>query len=331
MPTAKKRALSVVIIAALLVMLAACGKAAAAEAPAGFPERKLNAWNPFAAGGATDVIMRFVCTAWERELGETIVVESKPGASGELCWSELAAAKADGYTMAAVTSPSLQATILQSDTMYDMDSFEYIGLVMYHENILMVNYDSPFQTFEDFMAAAKADPGALTVGVGGAYSDDDLASMKMKTETGMDYETVIMNGSAGTVTAILGGHIDAGVANVSDAVQRVIDKEVRVLVTMGEERNANWPDVPTLKELGYDVIAGNSTAMVVPKGVPEAVLAYLRSTLKKAITSEEYIQKVGVEAKQPIKYLSAEEAKAEFEFGMTFCEELWKELGLPTL
>ena len=128
----------------------------------------------------------------------------------------------------------------------------------------------------------------------------------------------------------MGDHIDSVVANVADVVQKSRDGQVIVLATMGAERNPLFPDAPTLRELGYDVLMGNYTTLAAPAGTPDEVLTILREALMKVCNSVEYIKKAGEEAGLPIKYYDADEIAVIYQESNESLKALWKDLDLPT-
>ena len=312
-----------VLVLALCVL---CGTALAAD----YPSRSIETQVGYAAGGASDIIARIVAEHLSAELGQPVVVQNYAGAGGEIAYTGVATARKDGYTLGYINAPATMSIPLSRKAAYTMDDFAFIGNVIYHENLIVVSPDGPYKNIDDLFAAAKANPGAITLGNSGAYADDHLASLKMQHETGLTFSNTMFQGSAPSLVALMGNHIDSVVCNVADVVQKSKDGQVVVIATMGAERNPLFPDAPTLKELGYDVLMGNYTTLAAPAGTPDDVLAMLRTALENVCKSEAYLQAAGVDAGLPIEYFNAEEIEAIYKDANEALKQLWKDLALPS-
>ena len=312
-----------VLVLALCVL---CGTALAAD----YPSRSIETQVGYAAGGASDIIARIVAEHLSAELGQPVVVQNYAGAGGEIAYTGVATARKDGYTLGYINAPATMSIPLSRKAAYTMDDFAFIGNVIYHENLIVVSPDGPYKNIDDLFAAAKANPGAITLGNSGAYADDHLASLKMQHETGLTFSDTMFQGSAPSLVALMGNHIDSVVCNVADVVQKSKDGQVVVIATMGAERNPLFPDAPTLKELGYDVLMGNYTTLAAPAGTPDDVLATLRTALENVCKSEAYLQAAGVDAGLPIEYFNAEEIEAIYKDANEALKQLWKDLALPS-
>ena len=312
-----------VLVLALCVL---CGTALAAD----YPTRSIETQVGYAAGGASDIIARIVAEHLSAELGQPVVVQNYAGAGGEIAYTGVATARKDGYTLGYINAPATMSIPLSRKAAYTMDDFAFIGNVIYHENLIVVSPDGPYKNIDDLFAAAKANPGTITLGNSGAYADDHLASLKMQHETGLTFSDTMFQGSAPSLVALMGNHIDSVVCNVADVVQKSKDGQVVVIATMGAERNPLFPDAPTLKELGYDVLMGNYTTLAAPAGTPDDVLATLRTALENVCKSEAYLQAAGVDAGLPIEYFNAEEIEAIYKDANEALKQLWKDLALPS-
>ena len=295
-----------------------------------YPTRSIETQVGYAAGGASDIIARVVAEYLTTELGQPVVVQNYPGAGGEIAYTGVATAKKDGYVLGYINAPATMSIPLNRKVNYTMDDFAFIGNVIYHENLIVVSPTGPYKTIDDLFEAARKAPGTITLGNSGAYADDHLASLKMQHETGLKFNDTMFQGTAPSLVALMGDHIDSVVANVADVVQKSRDGQVIVLATMGAERNPLFPDAPTLRELGYDVLMGNYTTLAAPAGTPDEVLTILREALKKVCNSEEYIKKAGEEAGLPIKYYDADEIAVIYQESNESLKALWKDLDLPT-
>ncbi|MDL2210838.1 tripartite tricarboxylate transporter substrate binding protein [Desulfovibrio sp. OttesenSCG-928-O18] len=319
----KKRLLFPVFFIAAFLTAAPCASAA------DYPAKSVETLVGYAAGGASDIIARVVAQHLGKELGQPVVVMNKEGAGGEIAYTGVATARPDGYTLGYINAPATLSIPLSRKTNYTMDNFAFIGNVIYHENLIVVDPASPYKSVQDLLKAAKEKPGELTVGNSGAYADDHLASLKAQYETKVKFKDVMFKGTAPSLVALMGKHIDAVVCNVADIVQKHKDGQVVVLATMGMERNRLFPNAPTLKELGYDVIMGNYTTLAAPAKTPPAVLEKLRAALKKVANDPAYIKAAGTDAGLPIKYYDAAEIAAIYKKANSDLHKLWEDLKLP--
>lgn len=348
-----KRKIALLLALALMISLCACGQsgtsasssstAASSTESAGestetkqetpktdYPKKSVETLVGYAAGGASDIIARIVAEHLGTELGQPVVVQNMEGAGGEIAYTGVATAKKDGYTLGYINAPATMSIPLSRSVNYTMDDFAFIGNVIYHENLIVVSPDGPYKNYDDLKAAIEANPGKITVGNSGAYADDHLASLKWQSETGLEVEDTMFQGTAPSLVALMGNHIDAVICNVADVVQKSKDGQVVVVATMGEERNELFPNAPTLKELGYDVLMGNYTTLAAPADTPEEVLEVLRDALEKVANNEEYQKAAGEDAGLPIAYYNAEEIEAIYKKSNEDLKAMWKELDLPT-
>lgn len=312
------------VLALALCLLCSCALAA------DYPTRSIETQVGYAAGGASDIIARIVAEHLSAELGQPVVVQNYAGAGGEIAYTGVATARKDGYTLGYINAPATMSIPLSRKAAYTMDDFAFIGNVIYHENLIVVSPDGPYKNIDDLFAAAKANPGTITLGNSGAYADDHLASLKMQHETGITFTDTMFQGSAPSLVALMGNHIDSVVCNVADVVQKSKDGQVVVVATMGAERNPLFPDAPTLKELGYDVLMGNYTTLAAPAGTPDDVLATLRTALENVCKSEAYLKAAGEDAGLPIVYFNAEEIEAIYKDANEALKQLWQDLALPS-
>ena len=294
-----------------------------------YPTKGIEVLVGYSAGGATDIAARLVAPFMEEELGQPLTVINKPGAGGEIAHTATAKAKADGYTLGYIHAPATISITLNRKAAYELSDFTMIGNVVYHENLIVVTPTSKFKTIQDVLSYAKKNPGSLTIGNSGAYADDHLASLAFQNTTDVKFEDTMFQGTAPSLVALLGGHIDLVMCNVADIVDKVKQKQVVVLATLGSERNQLFPNSPTMKELGYDIQMGNYTTLVVPSDTPADRVAILQEALKKVANSDGYVKKA-TEMGLPIKYFTAEETDAIYKAQEERLKDLWVKLDLPT-
>jgi tripartite-type tricarboxylate transporter receptor subunit TctC len=252
-----------------------------------WPERPITFICPWPAGGTADQSMRALCTVAARILGQSIAVENKAGASGMIGAKALASAKADGYTIGQIpisVTRFAQLGTLQADPRKD---FTYIARTSGQTFGIAVPANWPFKTLKDFVAHAKANPGKVSyahAGVGGAthVGMEEFASV-----AGIALNHVPYKGGAEALQGVLGGHVDA-LADSSSWAPHVEAGKLRLLATWGELRTARFKDVPTLRELGYDVVVDAPNGIGAPKGLDPAIAAKLRDAFRQAVASAEF-------------------------------------------
>lgn len=255
-----------------------------------YPKKNVNFIIPYAAGGGTDSLMRLMTAAMEPNLGKSLVVANKPGGLGQVGLTELAAAQPDGYTIGALSNLDHILVILTGENVaYDYDSFEYVGAINTTANVLMASSQSGFQSMEDLVAYAKKNPGSVTVAISGKTHVAEVALFEQA--AGIDVTTVMQEGGGESLNAVLGGHVDCAVLD-KKFVAQVEGQNIAVLATFAGERIPVIPDIPTMKELGYDVATETYRVITAPKGTPEEVLNKLEASIKEVTGTEEFRKKM---------------------------------------
>ena len=252
-----------------------------------WPERSITFICHWPAGGTADQSMRALCSVAARVLGQSIAVENKVGASGMIGAKALASARGDGYTIGQIpisVTRFAQLGTLQADPRKD---FTYIARTSGQTFGIAVPANSPFKTLKDFVAHAKANPGKVSyahAGVGGAthVGMEEFASV-----AGIQFNHVPYKGGSEALQGVLGGHVDA-LADSSSWAPHVEAGKLRLLATWGELRTARFKNVPTLRELGYDVVVDAPNGIGAPKGLDPAVAAKLRDAFRQAANSPEF-------------------------------------------
>jgi tripartite-type tricarboxylate transporter receptor subunit TctC len=271
--------------------LALAGTSAAIAAPrifaAGYPDRPIMFICPWAAGGTADITMRALCVAASRELGQTIVVENRAGASGMIGLKAVAAATPDGYTIGQVPISVTRFAQLGSVQIDPMKDLSYIARTSGQTFGIAVQSDSPHKTLKDLVTAAKASPGKLTYGSSGIGGATHVGMEEFLLAAGASMNHIPYKGGAPALQDLLGGQLDA-LADSSSWAPHVKSGKLRLLATWGEKRTNDFPQVPTLRELGYDVVVDAPNGIAAPKGIPPAVEARLRAAMKAATASPEF-------------------------------------------
>lgn len=270
-----------------------------------YPSKPINLVVAYAAGGGTDVSARMFEPFMKKYLGGTIGVVNKPGGNGEVGFSAVATANPDGYTMGMLNFPVFFINMKTRKTTYSMDSFEIIGPMGGSAHTIGVAADSPIKTLDELIAAAKKDPGVMTIGSSGNFSDDYLAYLQFQKETGIELIHVAFQGAAPARTAVLGKHVNLIAFNVDEAIPFVKNNQIRLFGVMSEERDPQLPGVPTFKEQGYNIISGSTRGLAVPMGTPADVVEKLRGALKSVLEDPEYLKQVA-DMGQTVDYMDSE-------------------------
>lgn len=245
-----------------------------------WPDRPIELVVGFAPGGGTDLTARALAVFLEKELGATVVVQNKPGASSAIALAYVARAKPDGYTLAMTNMPGLVSLPIERKPGFGGDDFTYLANLVRDPSAFSVASDSPYQTLDALIAAAREKPGSISYGSTGVGTDDHLALVLFQAATGTRLNHVPYNGAGPLRSAVLGGHTIIGGLNLGE-VMPYHGKNMRVLAQASEKRSALGPDVPTFKELGVDLVFASERGIVAPKGLPAEVSDKLRKALGK--------------------------------------------------
>jgi tripartite-type tricarboxylate transporter receptor subunit TctC len=267
---------------------AACTAEGSAALAQNFPTKPVSLIVPWPAGGTTDIAMRALAAATEKHLGQSIVIENRPGVSGTLGPTQMAAtARPDGHTVAQIPL-SLFRVALLTNTMLDpsTDLTYVIGLTGYTFGVV-VRSDAPWATFRDLLADAKVRPGKINYGSPGGRTTPHITMVQIARQQGIDWIHVPFKGSSEATNAIVGGHVDA-TADGTSWGPLVNAGTLRLLVTWGARRTKNWPTVPTLKEFGIDIVTNAPYGLAGPKGMDPKVVKILHDAFKKGMEEPSY-------------------------------------------
>lgn len=259
-----------------------------ARAQAGFPSKPIRLVIAFPAGGPTDITMRALADNASKVLGQPVIVENKPGAGGTLPAQGLQTAAADGHTLAQIPLGVFRLPYTTKLTWDPIKDISYVLNVTGYAFGLVVPADSPLRTWTHFVGWAKANPGKLTYGSTGTMTSPHLTMELIAQKLGLQLVHVPYRGSADLMQSILGGNIMAAADSTGFAPQVEAGK-LRVLNTWGAERLAKFPDAPTLKELGLDLVQNSPFGIGAPKGTPPAVVKRLHDAFKQAMEQESYV------------------------------------------
>ncbi len=254
-----------------------------------FPTREVQIIIPYAAGGATDLIFRALAVTAQKYLGKPIIVVNRPGGGGTVGVTEASQAKPDGYTLLSAITP---LTILphQVKTTFTYKSFEPIINVVKDPGMFLVRSDSPWKTLHEFLDYAKKNPEMITVGNSGAGGGVHLIALAFEKTVGVKFNHIPFAGGGPSVTALLGGHINAVSVSPPEGIEHVKAGKLRIIALFAEKRFDIFPDVPTVKEQGIDFTMGQWRGLVAPKGTPPDVIKKLHDAFKKGMEDPVFIK-----------------------------------------
>ena len=246
-----------------------------------FPSRPVELILPAAPGGTTDTAVRLMTGKWQEFLGQPVVVVNVPGAGGVIGANQVAKAKPDGYTlMGAFDSLLVALPFVQKSVEYDLDSFTYLNGFGLGALYVIGRADSPHKTIAEVLEAAKKNPGKMSYSSYGIGVITHFTAERLFDIAGAKLIYVPYKSSPESVTALLGGHVDLAVTAGTGGAGR--NAAARILAVAGDQRRPDYPQVPTLKEQGYNVSLDFISAVLAPKGLPNDVRARLVDAIQKS-------------------------------------------------
>lgn len=284
-PVAARRNLLLGALAAAAVGVAPTGSAFAQS----FPTKPIVLLVPFPPGSATDAVARALAAQVTKTLGQSVIVENRPGAAGTVAPGVVAQSKnPDGYQIAIAPATLFKVPHMQKVPYEPLNDLTYIMGFSGYTFGLVVPESSPWKTFDEFIAYAKANPGQINVGTSGAASTGHAATLRLVQKTGADLNHVPFRGGTQVLQAFTGGHINA----VLDGGWAQIEKQAngRVLLMFTEKRLPRLPNVPTAIEVGINHVARSPIGLVGPKGMDPAVVKVIHDAFKAALTDPAYLR-----------------------------------------
>ena len=270
-----------------------------------FPSRELKLIVQASPGGTSDTVSRFMGSLIEKDLGVPVVCENKPGASGALAFSYVTRRTPDGYTLGhAPVEIAMVRTLGYADV--GPDNMGLICLVSKTPPVLVVRSDAPWTRLEDFLVAASREPGGLIMANSGTGSIWHFNTLLMEQAADIRVTHVPYGGSSGSLTSLLGGHVDAVIAGAGEAAGNVQAGRLRVLAVFDEARSPIFPDAPTTHELGYPFGAPAWSGFFTPSGVAAEVRVRLESAFREAFASPDWA-KLCAERGMEAVFLGSEE------------------------
>jgi tripartite-type tricarboxylate transporter receptor subunit TctC len=259
------------------------------RAQTAWPSQPVKLLVAFPAGGPTDITMRVLADNAAKLIGQTVVIENKPGAGGTLPAQQLQQSKPDGYTLAQIPLGVFRLPYTTKITWDPIQDISYIlGITGYAFGIV-VPADGPLKQWSDFVAYAKANPGKLAYGSTGVLTSPHLTMEDIAQRLGLALNHIPYKGSADLMQSLLGGQLMAA-ADSTGFAPHVASGKLRVLNTWGEERLAKFPDVPTLKELGIPLVQASPYGLGGPKGMEPALVQRIHDAFRQAMEAPNHVE-----------------------------------------
>ncbi|NHF72016.1 tripartite tricarboxylate transporter substrate binding protein [Paracoccus xiamenensis] len=276
-------------IATLFAALVAAAPLAAQTAEE-FPTKPITYIIPFDAGGESDISARFQQADWEGVAGQQVVIQYQPGAGGAQAWSQLNSLPGDGYTIMGINMPHTVLQPLAGSVGYATEDLTPVHYFHYTPDAIFVKQDSQFATLEDLVNYAKENPGLVTMAGSGSNSSNNLAAIRFNELAGVQTTYVPFSGTGPSITAVLGGSTMAGFNYATSGVSQ--GDALRMLAVASDERLPAFPDVPTFKELGYDIVGGAYRGVAVPSSTPEELRQRISDIVSQINATPSFVQKM---------------------------------------
>ncbi len=276
-----------IALASVALALSVSGEA---RAQAKYPSRSIEVVVPFAPGGGTDNMMRMITGIMEENKWspQPVNVNNRPGGSGTIGYSYLISKKGDPYVVAGATPMIVSGKLQGRLPGNHRDAMTVLMIVAIDELMLSVRSESPYKTIEEFVAAARAKPGQLTIGGTGTHNEDHIFAHLFEQAAKIKVKYVPFNSGGEVTAALMGGHIDAGIMNPNEIVAQVEAGKAKNLAVAAHKRMAGAPDVPTFEEKGYPFYWEQMRGVVGPAGMPPEAVAWWQDTLKKVVATKKW-------------------------------------------
>lgn len=283
-----------------------------------YPSKPIRIVIPFPPGNTTDIMTRLIAPKMSERLGQPVIVENKPGASGMLGLEQVAKSPADGYTIACVQGGNMVVLPHTSKNIpyKPLEDFAPISVTTFNYLAIVANNNVPFKTIGEMVAYAKANPGRLTVATNGEGGFPHLAFENLRTMGGFTYTHVPYKGSAAIATDVIGGQVMVGLDGITGMTPHIKSGRLRLLATTGKERAALWPDTPAASEdvPGYD--SGGWFGYAAPAKTPREIILKLNEEINRAMRAPDVAGKLetaGLIIRTESPEFFAEVLKADYE------------------
>lgn len=282
------------IAGVLLTGLTAWGPAMAA-----YPDKPVRVIVPFVPGGSSDITARTIAPGMEKVLGQTVIVENKPGANGAIAAQELKNAKPDGYTLmvGSIGTFSINEGLYKKLSYNPSQDFDYVSQIVRNPNVLVVSSKIPVKTVAELVEYAKQHPDQVSYASSGTGSSDHLSAVMFRQRSGTTGIDVPYKGGGAAIADLLGAQVDVSFQNLGAVLTHVQSGKLRALATTGSERAPELPDVPTMAESGMkDMVVYSWQGVAAPKGTPKEVIAKLHQAIAESLKqprTQETMKKLG--------------------------------------
>lgn len=320
------RRIGCAVVMFLVVSLATNVFAQGTSAKVDYPQKPITTLMGFAPGGGSDVMLSMVRPHLEKAMKTTFVPVYKPGAGSDIALSELAMSKPDGYTVVISCTPQVPINAYVRQTAYKISDLAFVANVVTDPGILVVRAESPYKTIADVIKAAKEKPGTFSVGVSSAPGDDWFAMHMFQDATQIKLNIVPFSGDGPSWQAALAGHVDATANNLGIVYPQIRAGKLRVLAIMTDKRSPIIPDIPTFKELGYNITSGSSRGFSMPKNTPKAIIDSFAGSVKQVMSTDEF-RALALKTAFPSDFQGPEEYTAYIKSLDATYRNLWDKYG----
>ena len=265
--------------------------ASTAVAQNAYPNRPITLIVPYGAGGVTDVITRALAQSMGKHLGQSVIIENKPGAGASMGVMDMKTAKPDGYRLTLTPAGVFRQPHIQKVNYDPLQDVSYIAAFMSYDFILAVPPNSPFKTLQDLVAQAKRDPGSVDFGSAGRFSGNHVTMALLEQKAGVQFTHVPYKGDADATTALLAGHNKSAVFG-NTVLPYLQSGKLRALAIAAPTRPEAFANVPTFKEAGWDVEVPSPLGLAGPKGLPADIVHKLENAVQLAIQEDSFKQTI---------------------------------------
>jgi tripartite-type tricarboxylate transporter receptor subunit TctC len=289
------------LLAVSVLTVAACGgddgngSGGSGEAASDYPTESINLIVPYAPGGPTDLAARTIGSCLEDQLGQTVVVENREGASGSIGMQAMLAGGDDGYTLSLIAVPATATNPLQEEVGYTNEDYIPIAAITEIPSVLAVGEGSPYADAEAFFQFAEENPGELNVGVPGTTTSQAMELQRLAAEYDVEVTQVPFTGNAEMTTALLGGNVDAVFINASQDVLENIEAGSFTPLAVSSPEQVDYIDAPTLAESGFPELTNSVSVfgLAAPAGTPDEVVTTLEDTVGQCLEDQKTIEALG--------------------------------------
>lgn len=293
-----------------------------------YPSKPVTIVVPFAPGGSVDAVGKIISDGLHEELGQPFVLDYRSGANSRIGTTHVANAAPDGYTLLMVSGSFFLNPSTYKNLPYDpIEGFESVGMVAQNANVLTVGSETGVNTLQELIDLAKSRPGDLNFGSSGLGGSNHIAGELFKMKAGVDMVHVPYRGSGALFPDLIGGVVDLAIVSVPSGMPFIKSGQLKALAVTAEKRAGNLPDVPTMKELGVDLVTSVPYGLVAPAGTPAEVVETLNKAVQAAVATQKVRERFALIDLEPMPGTSAEmDAFTKSEIALN--QEVVKQAGI---